>query len=262
MRISHCIALVLMLIGYTNTYPQTPRVILCTYYTDSHKKLATEWLLPSIKDNFEIIIGSGEQHCPSATYLQHGWTKTTKNKVEFIVDTIENNLGSIVIFADADIVLFRPIKNEIISLLETKEFVVQLDSEGKLCSGFFALRANNKTLKLWQEIGLYMQKTAKMSDQGGLNHFLSPKKNIFDIEWDFLPTTYFGGGTFRKSFWYPGKKLHVPDNPAMFHANWTRFSYKIAMLTHVTDIVKSRRKQSKIHESLLQSVRCLFNKYR
>lgn len=257
-------SLIGMLILCNNAYvcSQNPHIILCTYYTESHKKLATEWLLPSIQDDFEIIIGSGEQHCPTATYLQQGWTKTTKNKVEFITETIKNNLGSIVIFADADIVFFKSIKNDILSFLEDKEFVVQLDSDGKLCSGFFALRANQKTLTLWREIGLYMQKTAKMSDQGALNHFLNPRKNIFALEWAFLPTTYFGGGTFRKSFWYPGKKLHVPENPAMFHANWTRFSYKIAMLTHVTDVVKSRKKQKKMYETLIYRAHSLFNKYR
>jgi len=218
-----------------------PHVVLCTFYTKSHEQLATEWLLPSIQDtDLEIIIGYGEQYCSSATYLHTGWTKTTKNKVEFIIETIQNNMGNIVIFADADIVLFRPIKDEIVHFLKTKEFVVQIDTpDKKLCSGFFALIANEKTLNLWQAIREYMQESG-VSDQGALNHFLSIHKNQFDIEWDFLPSTYFGGGTFKKRLWKPGKHTHIPQNPAMFHANWTAYNNKVTLLSHVKTVVEKR----------------------
>ncbi len=220
-------------------------VILCTYFTESHKTLAHEWMLPSIKDDFTIIIGNGEQVCPNASYFSPGWTKTTLDKVNFIISVIENNMGAIVIFADTDIIFFRPIKKQIIDLLEEKEFVVQKDAPDKtLCSGFFALKANTKTLQLWQAVQGYMEKNSSKCDQWGLNNFLNPHKNSFDIAWSFLPTEHFcGGGTFKKRLWKPGRKAIVPSNVAMFHANYTHYQNKIAMLTYVKKIVTSRQKE-------------------
>lgn len=219
-----------------------PHVVLCTFYTESHKKLAEQWLLPSISDDFEVIVGTGKQYCQSATYYHDGWTKTTKNKVQFIIETIKNHSGDIVIFSDADITFFKPIKQEIIEFLQKNEFVIQIDSPGKLCSGFFALRANKKMLNLWEAIYAYMCTNEDISDQNALNHFVSPKKNVFKIVWDFLPATYFGGGTFKKSLWRPGDKLFIPENPAIFHANWTRFCYKIDMLMYVKKVINARKR--------------------
>jgi len=233
----------LILLNFTYLHTQTPRVILCTYYTPSHKQMAQEWLITSIQDDFEIIIGTGKQQCSSATYLQNGWTKTTREKVKFIIKTIKENINSIVIFADADIMFLKPIKKEIINLLFNKDFVGQIDRPGKLCSGFVAMWANNKTLALWKAVLEYMQAHHEISDQDALAHFLRPNKNIFNLAWDFLPTTYFGGGTFKKRGWKPGKNLIIPENPAMFHANYTKHCYKIAMLTYVKKVIKKRQKK-------------------
>ena len=224
---------------------ETPPPVLCTYYTPSHKELATQWLLPSVKDDVEVIIRKGIQQCTSATYRQSNWTKTTRDKVHFIIKTIENHMGGIVIFADADITLFRPVVEELTELLTGKEFIAQIDRPGKICSGFFALRANKKTLKLWRAVLQYMNENHNISDQDALHHFLTPNRNVFDIVWDFLPITYFGCGTFKGKggFWRPGKNVRIPDNPAMFHANYTRFCNKIAVLTYVKSMVESRNKK-------------------
>ncbi len=208
------------------------RVVFCTFYTPSHAHMAEEWLLPSLKDIFdEISIGTAQQDGHSATFLKEGWTTTTRNKVAFIIDTIKKNMGSIIIFADADIFLFCPIKDEIMQLLESHDFVIQIDKPGTACSGFFALYAQGKTLKLWEKTLSIMEHDHTVSDQKALNRVL--KKNKISLSWTFLPTTYFGGGTFGKGYWRPGKKLIIPQNPRMFHANYTRYAHKVAMLTYV-----------------------------
>ena len=210
-------------------------IIVCTYYTPSHKELATEWLLPSIKDTVDIVVGTGPQVCPTAQFYTQGWTQTTLHKVLFIIHTIANHMGRIIVFADPDIIFLQPIEPIIRQLLIDKEFVVQQDTPKKmLCSGFFALIANEKTLKLWQGVADFIYKHPNICDQGALNYCLNRRINRYNISWAFLPTTHFcGGGTFKKREWKPGKKVIIPKTACMFHANFADYQHKIAYLAAV-----------------------------
>lgn len=226
---------VVYLISIANTYTHNDQIILCTYFTESHTTLAREWMLPSLQDNFEVIIGTGEQVCPQATFYTQGWTQTTLDKACFIKDVIQNNQGRIIIFADPDIIFFKPIESLIRHALQDAEFVVQKDAPDKtLCSGFFALRANEKTLQLWQGVVSFMEKYRTICDQGALNYCINRRINRFGIKWAFLPTDYFcGGGTFKKRSWKPGKKIIVPKTTCMFHANYASYPHKTAYLEYV-----------------------------
>lgn len=233
------IAHILCLINIVNIYAETEKIILCTYHTESHKQLVHEWMVPSIKDNFEIIIGTGEQVCPDATFYAQGWTQTTLDKAAFIADVVEHHQGRIIIFADADIIFLKPIESLIRQALETKEFVVQQDAPDKtLCSGFFALRANEKTTLLWHSIVAFMQKHPIICDQGALNYYIQRRTNRLNINWAFLLTDYFcGGGTFKKRLWKPGKKALIPKTVCMFHANYASYHHKIAYLEYVRTMI-------------------------
>ena len=226
------------------------RIRLYALYTPSHEVLKDQFFLPSIQDDFDVICEFCEQTCLKAEFMSEGWTKTTMRKVDLIIRAIQENWGKIFIFSDVDIQFFRPIKNMIISLMEGKDILMQKNNpEGVLCTGFFACRANEKTLRLWTDVKHTMEEKQLQSDQISFNQCIkrSSKKNPYNVVWDYLPNVFFGGGTLTGHVWRPGISLTIPHNIMMHHANWTRggVKNKIAQLIYVRDEVYKRRKKFK-----------------
>lgn len=215
---------------------------LYALYTPSHEILKDTFFLPSIKDDFEIILEFCEQTCPSAQFMSEGWTKTTMRKVDLIIRAIEENWGEIFIFSDVDIQFFAPIQDIILALMKGKDIIMQRNNpDGVLCTGFFACRANEKTLRLWQDVKKVMQKKKLNSDQISFNQCIKKKskKNPYDITWAYLPNSFFGGGTLTGREWKPGIKLPIPHDIIMHHANWTKgIKNKIAQLVYVRNKVR------------------------
>jgi hypothetical protein len=156
-------------------------------YTPSHEVLKDKFFLPSIQDDFDVILEFCEQTCSSAKFMNEGWIETTIRKVDLILRAIEENWGSIFIFSDVDIQFFCPIQNTILMCMQDKDMVIQRNSpSGVLCSGFFACRANEKTLRLWTDVKEKMKQGGSYSDQKSLNHCIkrSSKHNPYSITWD------------------------------------------------------------------------------
>jgi len=226
------------------------KIRMYALYTPSHQVLKDEFFLPSLQDDFELIIEFCEQTCPSAKFMSEGWTQTTIRKVDLILRAIEENWGSFFIFSDVDIQFFAPIKKIILDCIRDKDMVIQKNSpSGVLCSGFFVCRANEKTLRLWQDVKKTMMQGGLYSDQNSLNHCIkrSSKKNPYDIVWGYLPITFFGAGVLTGREWFAGMPLFIPDNIVMHHANWTKgINNKIAQLKYVrAQVVKRKKKLSK-----------------
>jgi len=240
MKIKSFIALVICLLISSNI--KTEKMKLYALYTPSHTILKDKWFIPSIQDDFDLMIEFHEQTCPSGIYMSGGWTKTTIKKVRLIIHAVQENWGKIFIFSDVDIQFFAPIQDHIEKLMENKDMVIQKDSpNGVLCSGFFACRGNEKTLRLWQDGLNLMINDQNISDQKALNRCLK-NKNEYNIVWNYLPNTFFGGGTLTGRSWQPGRRLSVPKNIIMHHANWTKgIKNKIAQLNYVRNIVNSRK---------------------
>jgi len=172
-------------------------------------------------------------------------------KVDLIIRAIEESWGEIFIFSDVDIQFFAPIQDTILALMEGKDIVMQRNNpEGVLCTGFFACRAHEKTLRLWQDVKKTMQKKKINSDQNSFNQCIKKKskKNPYGLVWDYLPATFFGAGTltaYTGYLWHPGKKLPIPHGILMHHANWTKgVKNKIAQLKYVREEVRKRQKLS------------------
>jgi len=217
---------------------------LYAVYTPSHAILKDTFFLPSLQDDFDIIIEFHEQTCPSASFLSDGWTRTTIRKVDLIIRAIKENWGKVFIFSDVDIQFFAPIEGKIRSLMQEKDMLIQRNNpRGTLCSGFFALRANENTLHLWQDVKKYMESTG-LSDQVSLNKCIqrSNKQNKYGVVWDYLPNTFFGGGTLTGRTWRKGTPLYVPKNVVIHHANYTKgIDNKIAQLLYVKNVVARLR---------------------
>ena len=224
-----------------NAAEENEKIKLYAMYTPSHTVLVEEWFLPSLKDDYEVIIDFHKQECPTGSFMQEGWTKTTIRKIDLLIRAVYENWGKIFIYSDVDIQFFRSTKDIILNLIKDKDLVIQRDSSDRsVCSGFFACRANEKTLKLWQRIRKYMQSNLRISDQPSLNRFIRIT-NPYNVVWNYLPVEFFGGGTLTGKGWKIGDKLQVPQNIILHHANFTvGIENKIAQLQYVRGVVASR----------------------
>jgi hypothetical protein len=212
-------------------------------YTPSHKIFLDKYFLPSIKDNFEVVLKFIPQECESAEFLKEGWTDTTLKKVDFIIDAIRENWDKVFIFSDVDIVFFQPIEKIIKQMIHGNDFVIQqamplkLGKQNKeiVCTGFFVMRGNQNNLNLWLEARKYVK---KLSDQKSFNLVLMEDK-FKKIKWKFLPVGFFNGGLITGKHWVPGQELEIPQNIYLHHGNWTNgINNKIAQLDYVIRKVK------------------------
>ena len=170
------------------------KIKIYAFYTPSHRILVDDWFLPSINnDQFEVVLECHDQECETGNYMRDGWLKTMVHKVDVIIRGIQENQGSFFIHSDVDVQFFGLTKDDIIEHMKKFDFAIQQnDPKGAGCAGFFACRANARTLNLWREVKKYMLKTND-HDQNALNHLL--RENKLGISWKLLPVEYFGGGT-------------------------------------------------------------------
>ncbi len=248
MKRMYIFLLCLIVMQATENYARD-RIKLYALYTPSHEILKNSYFLPSLQDDFEIIFRFAEQTCPSAQFMSQGWTDTTIRKVDLIIDAIKENWDSWFIFSDVDIQFFAPIEDIITKLMQDKDIVMQRNNPaGDLCTGFFACRGNEKTLRLWTDVKKLMQKDKINSDQNSFNRCIkkNSKKNPYDVTWEYLPNIFFGGGTLTGKtgyLWLPGRSLPVPTGIVMHHANWTKgIKNKIAQLEYVRKRVRKQNK--------------------
>jgi len=222
------------------TYPQDI-IKMYVFYTPSHNQLFTQWFLPSLTQEYELIIEYHGQECYSGNFMQDGWNDTMLRKVNLIIRAIEENLiethpdgGNIFIHADIDIQFFGPTKEIICSFMHNRDMAIQRNRpNGALCAGFFACRANKKTLALWQAIRTAMIRNKTINDQVWLEYFLQ-KNNKFNISWTLLPIIFYGAGSITNCEWKPGEYLPIPKGILLHHANFTvGVDNKIAQLAYV-----------------------------
>lgn len=216
---------------------------LYSFYTPSHEIFKNQWFLPTLQDDYEVIIHFDEQQCESARYCHKGWKQTTLKKVEHIIEAVKENMGDVFVYFDIDIQFFGCTRQPIEQAMHDKDLVFQRDApSGAVCSGCFACRASEKTRQYWQAVRQYML-DHDCSDQEAVNALLR-LQNAFNLIWEYLPTTFFGGGTLTGKQWQPGKTLSIPHHIILHHANWTYggIEHKIKQLEYVRKKVERRRK--------------------
>jgi len=217
--------------GETGVAGQLPyKMKLCFFYTPSHESLKNDWFLPSLKDDFEIYPGSHRQIGLEGEYLEPGWPQTMGKKINFIVETIRENMGQILVFSDVDVQFFSPVKQLLLHEIKDKDMVLirdcdeelsnQENSNGVLCTGFFIIRANSRTLRLWEAVREFDAKHL-LGDQRSLNEVL--KNGFSDVKWGLLPDSFYSPGKdkFLAGLWEDGKPLFPPGDMVLHHANFT-----------------------------------------
>lgn len=229
-----------------NVYTQD-KIKLYAIYTPSHEYMMNEFFLPSIKDDYDIILEKHDQQCQSGDFMSTGWLETMIHKVDVVIRGIKENWGKIFIHSDVDIQFFRPTQDLIQNYMADNDFAIQKnDKKGAICAGFFACRGNEKTLALWSEIRARLidatkdpikAKNENIHDQSILESLIR-KSNPFNIKWTYLPPEFYVTKVVNAKYWAPGEKLIIPSNIVMHHANWTiGLENKIALLSYVKENV-------------------------
>jgi MoaA/NifB/PqqE/SkfB family radical SAM enzyme len=206
---------------------------LISTYTESHRRLKDEWFLPSLQDNYELSIF----HCVTqgpGNYMEAGWSEAVSFKSQVIIETIKENWGGVFVYADVDIEFFKPTENILRKSIEDKDIVCQLDDpSGTLSTGFFVLRANDLTLKLWEDVRKAV--ATERRDQHAFNRLV---RRMDGLRASYLPSRFFGTGTFHPILRQAGARFLIPNSPIMFHANWTiGVENKIDLLRRAKSIV-------------------------
>lgn len=250
-------------------------VKLYAFYTPSHRVLKDEWFLPTLQDDYELVLKEYEQECSSGEYKSNGWRQAMFRKAELVIQGIKENWSDLFVYSDVDVQFFGPTMDFIFTCMEGKDMAFQRDSpEGGVCAGFFSCRANERTLKLWQDIRRGLLENQGGDDQDVLNHLLLRSTNgpsdlkrriavrvarhfsryhecfiyslihtgnPYRIKWTYFPKEFFGGGTLTGRQWQPGMPLEIPKDIVLHHANWTvGLANKIAQLKFVQNVANRK----------------------
>ena len=194
-------------------------------YTPEFQTLYEQYFLPSIQDDFEIVVREYPQECPSASFRSVGWDKTMLRKLELLQEAIRENWNDQVFFySDVDIVFLRPVLEVALAHLGKMDFVVQQAwPRDGLCAGFFVMRGNPRTLQLITAAHRRLQEQKSSDDQMAINVCLKDF-GPGEIAWKFLPSEQFPNGRRvlkQGSFYAVDSEIVLDDAIRLFHANCT-----------------------------------------
>ncbi len=222
-----------------------------TLASPSHSVFLKEWFLPSLNGEFSVAIGQMPQHCAGGVYKTVGWTSAMLEKVAFIEAAIAENWGGEFLYSDVDVQFLGALTPTLSSLSSKTDLIFQKDSpSGMLCAGFFVCQANFRTAAFWHHVKNHLEKSPGKGDQDIVNALLRPKRAArlkallnslsttlrpYELpSYDYLPDSFFGGGSVTGRLWGPGDTFPLPSSPLAHHANWTKgIANKVAQLEWV-----------------------------
>lgn len=205
---------------------------LVTYYTESHSNLFSNYFIPSLKDDFEIIEKCGRQISIDGNYFNDGFSETTKDKIKFLLETLQNTEeNEVVLFCDVDIVFLGSIKDYLNEYLDY-DMVFQ-EGYGGLNTGFFIMKNNQKVRDLLDSV----VKNCHMyhDDQITLNFLIKNtqlKYGIFDVRVMSV------ADSIGPRIWVD-EIFDIPEQTLVFHACWCAgVENKIKLLDYVLNYKK------------------------
>jgi hypothetical protein len=208
--------------GHVNT---DSRFKMYCMYTPQFKTLYEQYFLPSLKDDFEIVLKECEQECPSGIFKSAGWEKTMLRKLEMLLEAIDTHWNDRIFFySDVDIIFLKPILETCLSYLGDHDFVVQQGWPRKgLCAGFFVMKGNEKTRKLITTAIHLLQSEMAPEDQAAIQIALD-HTTPGEISWKFLPPKQFPNGkrvirNYKQGLYSVDSEISLDESILLFHAN-------------------------------------------
>lgn len=185
---------------------------LYTLYTPSHKVFFEEYFIKTLPKEFDLITTEVDQECPSGSFYQEGWSNTCYRKVELFVKACKENMGDIFIYSDVDIQFFGNIKEALLEELGEHDIACQNDTRDVYCSGFFICKANERTLKMFEQ----MLSEYRLEDQHMLNQC------IYLCKSKFLSNRFLTIANITGRIWDPSQIFfNLPKDLLVHHANFT-----------------------------------------
>ncbi len=183
---------------------------LYTHATPSHHELLNGWLLPTASAEFDVIVGTSEQH-GSGRYDDQDWGKNTHQKSRTMLRAVTENIGDVVVWSDCDVQILRPCRDRLLELLGDHDIAASRnDKGGGLCSGFYVVRCTPETASFFDGIvnsDVFEEgrrPKSSLTDQHVFN------QNIATLDYVVLP---------GNEFWCNRFPLDV-QNIRVHHANW------------------------------------------
>jgi len=192
-------------------------------YTPDFEKLFTEFFLPSLKDDFKVVVKEYPQDCASGSFRSEGWDKTMLNKLKLLREAILDNWNQIFFYSDVDIIFLRSILDTSLEHLGEHDFVVQQGwPRNTLCAGFFVMRGNENNLKLITKAYTLLDAKICIDDQLAIQKVLENSTQN-EIAWKLLPADQYPNGrrVLKKStgHYLPDSEIEISDAIILFHAN-------------------------------------------
>lgn len=211
---------------------------LYSFYTPSHKVLFENFLLPTAKQEYEVVSKFFDsQICKSAEFQSSGWRETQYNKVLFWMSAIQDNMGDLIVCSDVDVQFLGSSKSLIQNISGRNDLVFQKNNvSGDICSGFFVCRCSYKTYNFFEIVAKRLKAIMHL-DGGGEQYVIH---ELLKEGWHGLRI----GRLDRSKFWCPGKhyedlkSLNISTDMIVHHANWTKgIDNKIEQLQYLKSFV-------------------------
>lgn len=154
----------------------------------------------SIKDDFELNI---------LEFDADDFTNLMKKKIECIAESIEENMGDIIIWSDLDIQFFKPCKDILLQSMEEQDICFMDEGGNDVNTGFMVIRCNEKTKKFFEMVLKLDFSQLSINEQSAINMVLNYYKH--DVKWDKLP----------KKIWAYSNGRIPPEDIVLHHANCT-----------------------------------------
>lgn len=211
-----------------------------TLFTNSHWSLLNNYFLPSLykQEDAEVVIKKFPQECHSAEYGKDGWFKTMTKKVEYHIQSCQENFGKTFIYSDCDVQFLQPFISVAENELQDYDLACQNDvypygNRKTYCAGFFICKSNDKTLSFFEKILADMKlrgEAPHYNDQAALNENLSMVKH------KTLSNKFYTISQTTNKLWDENYDVEVPKDIIVHHANWTHgISNKIKLLDFVKE---------------------------
>lgn len=229
-------------------------------FTASHAPLTEQWFLPTLQDNYQLILEKINSPIGNVRYKDASWMSAVEAKADLILRALEENNGTVFIFSDVDIRFAQKTEPEVLARIKDHDLTVLQDSPyGTLGTGFFACRSNPRTVALWTDVRAFMRRHPGQHDQEALNHLWYRKSGLlrrlfwklvsftahlplpglrsflkplilraraglgsrYRIRLNYFPDTFWSPGILSDKTWIPGQSLNIPRNAILHHANWS-----------------------------------------
>jgi len=192
---------------------------IITFYSDSHYEIYKDYFLPSYEKylyNHKLISKKIEQISPTGEYESLGFDYAMLEKINLIIDNIDINDDSILVYADCDTQFFNDIKVDI----GDYDILFQNDFNSN-CAGFFIAKQNKIVLDFFIDVKerFIRSMNGTIHDQVIINILLSEG---YDIKNGLLPSNEFWTVAFSTNgHHWKGQDIIVPNEIIMHHANFT-----------------------------------------